>query len=331
VRADCIGDRVPTHARARVHSVFERACNFETRTGELVTLLAQRLGNVPHGVRLAGPAAPFGSWLIPGQNAILENSALCVPDAGMTVDLSAAVVWRGAVATVSIDLCSTDLCSMDPDGAASAVALRELRATLVERAPEQGFAPLLAAPASARSPIEHAFSARLSHTLPLLAQATERRDVMGVAGAAARLVGLGPGLTPSGDDFIAGYLAALWSRAGLERDIDAMLHSLGDALAPLYLRTNAISRQMLSDAAHGRFAERLIDVTRAVAGAGEVVDATMRALASGHSSGADTLCGLFFGYTTNQAAPSLPDRPPRRLLQRAARFESGAGQTATIA
>ena len=205
---------------------------------------------------------------------------------------------------------------MNPGGAASAVALRELRATLFERAPEQGFVPLLAAAASTRTSIERACSARLSHTLPLLARATERRDVMAVAGAAAQLVGLGPGLTPSGDDFIAGYLAALWSRAGFESDIDAMLQSLGDALAPVFLRTHAISRQMLSDAAQGRFAERLIDVTRAVAGAGDVVSAAAQALASGHSSGADTLCGLLFGYATEQTASSPPVRASRQPLPR---------------
>ena len=334
VRADRIGDRVPAHARGRVHSVFERACNIETHTGDLVTLLAEALGNVPHGIRLAGPVASFDSWLFPGQNAILDQAALRVPDAGITVDLSGAVVWRGAVAAVSMDLGSMDLCSMDPGGGAIAVALRELRATLYERAPEQGFAPLLAAPASARSSLERAFATRLSHTLPMLARATERRDVTAVAAAAARLVGLGPGLTPSGDDFIAGYLAALWSRAGFDCGLDTILPSLADALAPLFLRTNAISRQMLSDAAQGRFAERLIDVTRAVANAGNVADATAHALASGHSSGADTLCGLLFGYAPElamQAAPSPPDRPTGQPLPCVARLESSAGRSAAIA
>ncbi len=319
VRADRIGDCVPARARGRVHSVFERACNIETRAGELVTLLAQVLGNVPHGIRLAGPVAPFGAWLAPGQYAILDGAALCLPDAGVTVDLSGAAVWRGAVAAVP-----TDHCSMNADGAALAVSLRELRATLADRALEQGFAPLLAAAAGAgaRPCVERALATRLSHALPLLARATERRDIPAVVGATARLVGLGPGLTPSGDDFIAGYLAALWSRAGFDSGLDAMLPPLADALAPLFLRTNAISRQMLSDAAQGRFAERLIDVTVAISGGGDVVDATVRALASGHSSGADTLCGLLFGY-----APHLATQ----AFARAPRFESTAGRAALIA
>ena len=297
--------------------MFERACNIETPTGELVTLLAQAVGNVPHGIRLAGPFAPFEAWLAPGQYAILDGAALCLPDAGITVDLTCAAVWRGAVATVS-----TDICSMEADGAAIAVSLRKLRATLIERAPEQGFAPLLAPAAGARSSIERAFATRLSRTLPLLARATERHDVTAIAGVAAQLVGLGPGLTPSGDDFIAGYLAALWSRAGFGSGLDAILAPLADALAPLFLHTNAISRQMLSDAARGRFAQRLVDVTVAISGGDDSVDATVRALASGHSSGADTLYGLLFGY-----APHLA----MQALARATRFESSAGRVAVIA
>ena len=317
--ADCVGDRVPARARGRVHSVFERACNIETDAGELVTLLAQELGNVPHAIRLAGPVAPFKAWLIPGQDAILDNAALRLPDAGIIVKLSDAAVWRGAVAAVSMDLCSMG------SGAAIAVALRELRATLCECATEQGIAPLLATRAGVRTTVERAFANRISQALPMLARATDHNDVTSVATAVARLVGLGPGLTPAGDDFIAGYLAALWSRAGCDRGIDAMLQPLADALAPLFLCTNAISRQMLSDAAHGRFAERLVDVTKALAGAGNVADATVHALANGHSSGADTLCGLLFGYAPDLAILAAPS-PPHRAIQ----FHSGTGCTAAI-
>jgi uncharacterized protein DUF2877 len=334
VRAEHIGDRVPGHARGWVHSVFARACNIETRAGELVTLLAQELGNAPHGIRLAGPVAPFTSWLIPGSSAILANATLCIPDADVTVDLSAAALWRGVAATVSMDAVSMDPCSRDSCPGTTAVALRKLRATLYERGPEHGIAPLLVAPALARSALERAFATRLARTLPLLARATQRRDVAAVTGAAARLVGLGPGLTPSGDDFLAGYLAALWSCAGFAKGMDQMLQSLAVSLAPLFLRTNAISRQMLSDATQGRFAECLTEVTVALAVEGNVVEATAQALASGHSSGADTLCGLLFGYAPDlamQKTLSLLDRSPRQPFPRAAGLASDAGSMAAIA
>ena len=218
---------------------------------------------------------------------------------------------------------------MDPYPGTSAAALRKLRATLYERGPEHGIAPLLVAPALARSPLERAFATVLERTLPLLARATQRRDVAAVTGAAARLVGLGPGLTPSGDDFLAGYLAALWSCAGFAIGMDALLQRLAVSLAPLFLRTNSISRQMLRDATQGRFAECLTDVTVALAAGGNVVEAAAQALARGHSSGADTLCGLLFGYAPDLAMQqTLLDRPPRQPFPRAARLATDAGGTA---
>jgi hypothetical protein len=290
----------------------------------LVTLLTQELGNAPHGLRLGGPVASFEPWLLRGQDAIIEPSALRVPGSGITIDLSGATVWHGAVAGVSLV----------PSSPAVLARLREVHATLCECAPDQGLAPLLTTRGIDGSPVERAMARRLSRALPMLASATERGDVTAFAGAAAQLVGLGPGLTPSGDDFIAGYLAALWSRAGREAGLRAMLRLLADALAPVFLCTNAISRQMLGDAAQGHFPERLVAVTVAIAGDEEVAEATRRALESGHSSGADSLCGLLFGYAPETAVRALlmlaGEPAPRQSAARADQFQSDSGRLAAI-
>ena len=97
--------------------------------------------------------------------------------------------------------------------------------------------------------------------------------------------------------FIVGYLAGLWSRSRREPGIAALLNALAVPVGQLSLCTNAISRQMLLDALQGHFAERLIEVMHCVCAGGDVAGATMRALEVGHSSGADVLCGLLFGYS----------------------------------
>ncbi len=281
--ANSVGDRVPACARGTVHSVFAHACNIETASGELVTLLAPELGAAPHGIRLAVQVARFDAWLHAGEEAILRDAVLRLPQAGVAFDLAAAAIWRGTVAGIALQTRSS----------ATEARLRELRAIVLERAPRQGIAAAFRHGASHATFLERAFFTRLAQTLPVLARATEHHDMGAVATAAARLVGLGPGLTPAGDDFLTGYLAALWSRAGSRAWQDA---ALAAALVPLFVRTNAISRQMLDDAAQGRFAQALVDVTLALSGAGNINAATARALASGHSSGADALCGLLFGY-----------------------------------
>ena len=296
--ADSVGAHVPTRARAQVHSVFLRACNIETDSGELVTLLAPGCGNLPHGIRCASPIAPFSARLRQGQAAILEGATLHIAAADFVMDFSRAAVWNGTLAAVS----------PGPGGAEAQGALRELCETLREHAPDQGVAPALFSSGNPHSTLERALVARMAQVLPVLARATESREPGAVVAALSALVGLGAGLTPAGDDFIVGYLAALRSRSRREPGIAALLRALAVPVGQLSLHANAISRQMLLDALHGHFAERLTEVVRCVCGGGDVAAATMRALQIGHSSGADILCGLLFGYSPTLTARSIRAR-----------------------
>ena len=311
VAADGVGACVPALARGRVHSVFRRACNIQTCAGELLTLLASDLGNQPHGIRLAAPGASLSERLRPGQDTFLEGGRLCVPAAGFTADFSRAAIWNG-----TLDAASTMLCDAgDPNKISQ--ALREMRAILCEHAPAQGIAILLKGFAGSLPALERALAARLMRILPALAHATRARESGAVVAAAAGLVGLGTGLTPSGDDFIVGYLAALRCQAGREAGIGALLRNTMVPLDRVIAHTHAISRQMLGDALDGRFAEHLIDVVCAIQGVGDIVTATWQALQSGHSSGADTLCGLLFGFS-----PELL-LAPAQSLQRPERAGTG--------
>ena len=319
---------MPARAHGRVHSVFHRACNIETDAGELVTLLAGDLGNHPHGIRLTRAGVSFAARLSKGQAAILEDGFLRIPDAGFTVDLSSAAIWCGTLAVPFMPGLHLDRAG---SGTANfAAALEELRATVLMHAPKRGIAQWFRDARSARSPFDRALGLRLTNTLPGLAHATRARDAGAIVAAAARLVGLGEGLTPSGDDFLVGYLAALWSRSSLEHGMDALIRKLTAPLGGIFSYAHAISRQMLGDALHDRFAEGPVNVVRALSGSGHIVDATLQALRSGHSSGADTLCGLMFGVSpalvVQEARPWLPSRAacPWQNV-------SGAGLVAPIA
>ena len=302
-----VGMRVPTRALAQVHSVFLRACNIETDSGELLTLLAPGSGNLPHGIRCAPPIGALFARLRQGQAAILDDAALRVPAARLAVHLSRAAIWNGTVAAAPPGL----------RGAEPRRALRELCETLREHAPDQGVAPVLFSSGSPRSTIGRALLARMAQSLPVLARATDTGDAGAVVSALSVLVGLGDGLTPAGDDFIVGYLAALWSRSHRERGTAALLRALANPVGQLSLQTNAISRQMLLDALQGQFAERLADVVRSVCGGNDVAGAAMRALEVGHSSGADVLCGLLFGYSPVPTALPIRGRAtPRHVADR---------------
>ena len=104
-----------------------------------------------------------------------------------------------------------------------------------------------------------------------------------------RLLGLGPGLTPSGDDFLGGMMIALFASGRTET-----ARRLADAVMPRAGRaTGRISLAHLAAAAEGEGAGALHDVLAALDRADEAaLDAALAAIDRiGHSSGWDALAG----------------------------------------
>lgn len=120
-----------------------------------------------------------------------------------------------------------------------------------------------------------------------LADDLARRDA---PGAAARLLGRGTGLTPAGDDLVAGALAAL--RAGGSPAADD-LGTAVRALAPV--ATSRLSAALLEAADVGAMVPEAAAVLRALAGVGGLDAATARLVALGHTSGWHLAAGLLVG------------------------------------
>lgn len=102
-----------------------------------------------------------------------------------------------------------------------------------------------------------------------------------------RFIGLGPGLTPSGDDFLCGVLA------GLRLCFPAghpFATALSKAVSCHLSDTNDISAAFLRCALNGQFSQAVISLT-ALPPADEL---TRSFRAIGHSSGIDTLCGIYY-------------------------------------
>ncbi|MER7175278.1 DUF2877 domain-containing protein [Streptomyces mesophilus] len=109
---------------------------------------------------------------------------------------------------------------------------------------------------------------------------------------ALALLGRGPGLTPSGDDYLCGLLLAA-NAAPIRPSWGA---SLADALAGAHEHTTLISASLLAQAATGHCIPQVHELLSATAAAGEVPPGPLAALlAVGHSSGSDLLHGLCAG------------------------------------
>lgn len=133
-------------------------------------------------------------------------------------------------------------------------------------------------------------AAALPRTLPALRDGIRRRDTDAAAAAVAGLIGLGPGLTPSGDDLLAGLLATLvcFDQAGSEA---LAVRILGTAAG----RTTELSWALLGQAALGNCCAQVSSLLHAVRADHEVAGAYRNLRGVGHTSGAALALGVSLG------------------------------------
>ncbi|NLG33960.1 MAG: DUF2877 domain-containing protein [Lentisphaerae bacterium] len=126
----------------------------------------------------------------------------------------------------------------------------------------------------------------------LFRQAFEQLADGDLAGGIRRIRGCGEGLTPSGDDFLCGWMLAcrLKRRPSLARDI------LREALGQ-----NAVSNAFLELSAAGRVNIAVQQLLSSPSPA-----RVRMACSFGHSSGADLLCGLYWGLPFPPPVPPEP-------------------------
>ncbi len=124
-------------------------------------------------------------------------------------------------------------------------------------------------------------------------------DLAGAVELAEALVGLGPGLVPSGDSMLCGLLLALrllgGATAGGTRPV-WLADWLGAAVTGYAeQRTTPLAAALLHCAARGQAAEEVSAVLRGIAGQEPVEPAARRLLTAGRASGAELTWGLMAG------------------------------------
>ena len=124
-------------------------------------------------------------------------------------------------------------------------------------------------------------------------------DVNEFTSAALRVLGLGNGLTPSGDDFVGGVMFAL-AHAPRQAWIDDLPMAKARIRNAALVSTNVISAALLDDMMAGKSYSALHDVLFALHSNNKanIVAACEKLLIVGASSGADMLAGLLLALTT---------------------------------
>lgn len=235
------------------------------------------------------------------------------------LDANGQVVWLGGIdsvrhpraiqargefvadsGTVIFDLAGLD--PWPPRGCADATVSRDVSRALLARLrqpPADVPAPLglgrLLVGASPDFPLDRAVGA-----VTAMAFACDHDDAARAVAAAEALLGLGPGLTPSGDDIVGGVLFA--RRAAVVRDAE-WGRAAADIVTRARSRTHPISAALLEDLAAGAGHEPVHDLVDALARGhlDQAWSALQRLSRLGHSSGWDLATGVLIGLAGTAA------------------------------
>jgi len=273
----------------RVEGVYSRALNvlFGHR---MLCLVRPDVGRSPINVVLdVGEGASLDSvGVSPGMEARAEGGALVIGGGAVTVKLpppSDAPVPRPRRLRVR----------------RARSNLRLLKREVLTHGNLAGLRGILSASGPARRP-----TARTApNPLGQMVRAFEARDLAPISGAARRLIGLGPGLTPAADDLLSGLMMSnlLTSRAlGLA---DGFAERANErVLSEAEGRTTRLSREFLAQASKGsggEHAEGLLDAVL-FGGPEDVGHAARSLFRFGATSGTDTALGILLGAGAALAA-----------------------------
>lgn len=142
--------------------------------------------------------------------------------------------------------------------------------------------------------------------LPMLVSSTRQVDISGALAAALPLMGAGPGLTPSWDDFLMGYLCGLRTSPLLDAQCLWFLREFGDAMVTASVCSTSVSQAWIERTVRGDGPPWIRLVLEAIGCGSVTVSALLveRASDVGHTSGTDSVFGALLGSALWKACPN---------------------------
>ena len=274
-----------------VGAVQRRACQLAVAGGPLLLLCRPDVPLAPNAfaVDVESHVALEDQGFRVGHVVSLGGNASSDHDADWRIALETAVLWepRPGIAPIT----PRDL----------ADRVRVTRATVVAEGARESLLPLLWALQRGAHRGASGIAGTAGRAARLLCDAAVQSDAAAVVRATRGLAGLGPGLTPSGDDLLAGFVGA-WTLVGAALGGDRAVRARVTAavVAGAARGASPLGRIWLEHARRGDLLEPMTRfVTNLLAPDACGLDAAVRgALAVGSSSGTDWMVGFLLASAT---------------------------------
>jgi hypothetical protein len=256
--------------------VFEKACNIESNTGEVISLVGSEVGDGP--LNIIVPAIPFKMHVRVGMRVAIRGSRLVFKD--LVVEVNGARTWDPVPPWKTIQRALND------DTRFIDLIVKTLR----EDSPAGSLAKLVVNGETPDSPTSNLILDRARSPAAILSRALLTGDLERCVEGVHGLAGLGEGLTPSGDDFMLGCILAVWA-ADLKQSQGLLVSRIPSEAAE---RTSSLSASWLRAAARGECSAAWHRLFASLLGSDsyEIRAAVKRLISEGHTSGADALAGF---------------------------------------
>ncbi len=274
-----------------VQSVFSRVINlqFDRR---MVTLHAPMTSCAPNGIILSVEASNYLLDLQVGLSVTIQHEAISFSAISSCLSLQNSQPWNPRPFLPRLS------------GTAKRLerSLTHHLPRLISQAPSAGLAQLAllaesphsSAPPHASLLVQTAWSSARR-----LIEAISHQRLTSAICAAKPLIGLGPGLTPSGDDLLTGLIAAtILLSAALELSTDFYQRFGKAVLALAYGKTTHLSFNWIEYASRGEVSQSLGRLLQALIVSDQPQQLEARAnevLSAGATSGGDLLAGVILG------------------------------------
>jgi Protein of unknown function (DUF2877) len=282
--ATSIGSAVPQDDfEAVIQSVFDSSVNLRLENEDrLITTLISDHYELPQGIRIEVKNVPLQSLAV-DLRAVCRGRILRFDSSPLTINLRGASVWEAKLPIIDITKRSIR----------QALSITWQALNRAQRLKQTD----LIADDLFQTDKGSSLTRKLSQPTRELIAATKRFDAEASIDTAQKMIGLGSGVTPSGDDVLLGYLAGLWSTTGKNDQRLSFISNFGKTLLSLAKETNEISRTYLYHAVHGQYSSSLINLVNAIGEGNEerLLVASKDAMRVGHSSGMDSVTGLLIG------------------------------------
>lgn len=257
--------------RGMIHSVFKAAANIVFPDGLILSLNTSDSSRMPNGIELSSAPGTFPfTMLRPGQPVLFGAQRVVIEAATCSLDLSHCTQWDSHISRperLDRDIVLKNREWLASFLSSSSSSLRHPQGRSIERSSR--FADALQ---------ESTLHASLENKIDVLLMARS-------------LCGRGAGLTPAGDDILAGWMAANWLLYG---PLPRLIEAYKDIIAVARQQTHLLSQCWLSYAAEGNVAQPIRALLEAITSNNEIklTTATLAVLAMGATSGHDLLQGI---------------------------------------